>query len=85
MSDTAPSSAPKAPADRVGRMGEEAGRIGHDLNNVLGVISGRAELMLMHLDRGNAGGARKGVEVILGQMDKMKALSDELRNLRNIS
>jgi len=83
MSDPAPGSAPEAPTDLVTRMGEDARRIGHDLNNVLGVISGRAELMVMHLDRGNADGARKGVEVILGQMEKMKALSDELRNLRN--
>jgi len=83
MSDPASGSAPEVPTDPVTRMGEDARRIGHDLNNVLGVISGRAELMLMHLDRGNSDGARKGVEVILGQMDKMKALSNELRNLRD--
>jgi hypothetical protein len=35
----------------------------------------------MHLDRGNVESARKGVDVILGQMDRMKALSDELRDL----
>jgi hypothetical protein len=41
--------------------------------------------MLMHLDRGNPEAARKGVEVILGQMEKMKSLSDQLRNLRRES
>lgn len=61
---------------------EEAGRIGHDLNNCLGVVSGRAELIRMHLDRGNPDGVRKGIEAILGQMDRMKELSDELRALR---
>jgi hypothetical protein len=55
---------------------EEAGRIGHDLNNCLGVVSGRAELIRMHLDRGNAEGARKGIEA-------MKELSDALRELRS--
>ncbi|MGQ0720692.1 MAG: hypothetical protein ACT4PE_03845 [Candidatus Eiseniibacteriota bacterium] len=62
---------------------EEAGRIGHDLNNCLGVVSGRAELIRMHLDRGNADGARKGIEAILGQMERMKELSDALRELRS--
>jgi signal transduction histidine kinase len=61
---------------------EEAGRIGHDLNNCLGVVSGRAELMRMHLERGNAEGVRKGIEAILGQMERMKELSDALRELR---
>jgi hypothetical protein len=76
---------PAGPAeDRAGRMGEEARRLGHDLNNAIGVVSGRAELLLMHLDRGNVDGARKGVEVILGQMDKLKNLSDSLRGLRHL-
>ncbi len=66
-------------ADPAGWMGQEARRIGHDLNNCLGVVSGRAELLRMHLDRGNLDGARKGVDVILGQMERMKTLSDELR------
>lgn len=61
---------------------KEAGRIGHDLNNCLGVVGGRSELVLMHLDRGNLEGIRKGVDAILGQMERMKELSDELRGLR---
>jgi signal transduction histidine kinase len=55
--------------------------MGHYLKNGLGVVGGRAELLRMHLDRGNLDGALKGVDVILGQMERMKALSDELRNL----
>jgi signal transduction histidine kinase len=72
-----------APADHVERMGEEARRIGHDLNNCLGVVSGRAELMQMHLERGNSDGVRKGIDAILGQMARMKELSDSLRELRH--
>jgi signal transduction histidine kinase len=76
MGETAPSG-----EDPAAWMGQEARRIGHDLNNCLGVVGGRAELLRMHLDRGNVESARKGVDVILGQMDRMKALSDELRDL----
>jgi signal transduction histidine kinase len=71
------------PADRADRIAEEARRIGHDLNNCLGVVGGRAELMRLHADRGDAEAIRKGVEAILGQMDRMKVLSDELRELRD--
>jgi signal transduction histidine kinase len=74
---------PAAPAERAERMGEEARRIGHDLNNCLGVVSGRAELMQMHLERGNADGVKKGIDAILGQMERMKELSDSLRELRH--
>jgi signal transduction histidine kinase len=72
-----------SPAERAERMGEEARRIGHDLNNCLGVVSGRAELMQMHLERGNVDGVRKGLDAILGQMARMKELSDSLRELRH--
>lgn len=72
-----------APADRADRMGEEARKIGHDLNNCLGVVAGRAELMVMYLERGNADGVRKGIDAILGQMTRMKELSDSLRELRH--
>jgi len=66
-------------------MGEEARRIGHDLNNCLGVIIGRAELTRMHVERGNADGARRGLEVILAHAERIKALADELRGLRNLA
>lgn len=70
-------------ADRAERLGEEARRIGHDLNNCLGVVGGRAELVRMQLDRGDVGAARKGVDVILTQMERMRRLSDALRELRH--
>lgn len=69
-------------ADRANALSEEARRIGHDLNNCLGVIVGRAELARLHLDRGNPDGARKGIDVILAQTDRIRQLADELRNLR---
>ena len=69
--------------DRAARLGEEAGRIGHDLNNCLGVIMGRAELARMHLERGNPDGTRKGLEAILSQSERIKRLVDELRGLRH--
>lgn len=69
--------------DRVQRMSRIARELGHELNNCLGIVSGRAELLLMHVERGNVDGARKGVEVILKQMDRMKELSDSLRELRD--
>ena len=71
------------PERRVQRMGQIAREIGHDLNNCLGVVGGRAELLVMHLDRGDSEGARRGVEVILKQMDRMKELSNALRELRH--
>lgn len=87
MEPTEPQSAGTAPSGnaRVDAMGEAARRIGHDLNNCLGIVGGRAELVLMYLDSGKIDGARQGVQVILEQMDRMKRLSDEIRNLRHLS
>jgi signal transduction histidine kinase len=82
-SDLAPKPDEPAPGDRAARMGEDARRIGHDLNNCLGVIVGRTELARMHLERGNVDGARKGLDVILSQSERIKALADELRTLKN--
>ena len=82
-SDLAPRSGGAPEADRATRLGEEARRIGHDLNNSLGVIIGRTELARMHLERGNVDGARKGFEIILSQAERIKLLADELRDLRN--
>jgi signal transduction histidine kinase len=75
---------PEAPAeDREARLGEDARRIGHDLNNSIGVLLGRAELMRIHLERGDPDGVRKGIDVILAQVERMKELADELRSLRH--
>ncbi len=80
---TTPRPEPAGETDRAARLGEEARRIGHDLNNCLGVLVGRAELARLHLDRGNLDGARKGLEVILAHTERIKALADELRALRH--
>jgi signal transduction histidine kinase len=61
--------------------GRSARQIGHDLNNCLGVVGGRAELARLHIERGNLDGARKGLEVILGQIERMKELTDALRGV----
>jgi hypothetical protein len=62
--------------------GEIAGEIGHELNNQLGIISGRAELARMHLDRGRIDDVRAGFEIILRQIDRMRILSERLRGMR---
>jgi signal transduction histidine kinase len=72
-----------APAERIERMAKAAREIGHDLNNCLGIIGGRAELVLMYLEQGRADGARKGVEVVLSQVERMKELSESLRDLEH--
>ena len=88
MSELPPGTQPRpddpAVLDRAARLGEEARRIGHDLNNCLGVIVGRAELARLHLDRGNLDGVRKGIDVILGHSDRIKQLANELRALREL-
>ena len=68
-----------APGDATEGNSLEARQIGHDLNNCLGIVRGRAELALVQLDRGNAEAARKGLQAIVDQMDKMSALADSLR------
>jgi light-regulated signal transduction histidine kinase (bacteriophytochrome) len=62
--------------------GEIAGEIGHELNNQLGIISGRTELARMHLDRGRVEDVRAGLDVILRQIDRMRLLSERLRGMR---
>lgn len=60
---------------------DEVRRLGHDLNNCLGVVGGRAELISIYLDRGRLDEVRRGVDVILGQIERMRALIDRLRSL----
>ncbi|MBZ0268110.1 hypothetical protein K8I85_08135 [bacterium] len=69
-------------ADAVELMSRRAREIGHEINNCLGVITGRSELALMQLDRGNPDKARKGVQTVLDQMERMGALVDSLRTLK---
>jgi signal transduction histidine kinase len=65
-------------ADRLSRMGEMAGEIGHELNNYLMAIGGRAELALLALDRGNPQKARHSAELIAEQVSEMRKLTDGL-------
>ncbi|HMB71355.1 MAG TPA: hypothetical protein VKU85_18740 [bacterium] len=74
-------SAAGASDDRAAAMARRARKIGHDLNNSIGVIGGRAELALLQIGKGNPEAARKGIQVILDQIDKMSALTDSLRSL----
>jgi C4-dicarboxylate-specific signal transduction histidine kinase len=62
--------------------GEIAAEIGHDLNNHLGIVSGRTELARMHLQRGRTEDVQAGLEVILRQMDRMRLISERLRGMR---
>ncbi len=62
--------------------GEIAAEIGHDLNNHLGIVSGRAELARMHLQRGRTEDVQAGLDVILRQMDRMRLISERLRGMR---
>lgn len=85
MSGPVPGAQPAPIAiDRATRLGEHARRIGHDLNNAIGVLLGRAELMRMYLERGDAEGVQKGIDVILAQVERMKELANEMRGLRHL-
>lgn len=70
------------PVDALEHMSRRAREIGHDINNCLGVMTGRAELALMHVDRGNAEKARSGLQTVLEQAEKMTALVASLRTLK---
>jgi len=55
-----------------------AGEIGHELNNYLAAIGGRAELIPMALEQDNSDLARKGARIVAEQIDKMRVLTDGL-------
>ena len=69
-------------SERLSAMGEMAGEIGHELNNYLMAIGGRAEMITMALDRGlDEGGlsrTRRSAEIISRQVAEMRALTDGL-------
>lgn len=71
-------------SDIASLMQQNARKIGHDFNNCLGIVSGRAELVLLHFERGNMDGVRKGLEAILAQMGRMRELVGLLRDLREV-
>ncbi len=67
---------------RIRPFGEVAAEIGHELNNQIGIVSGRAELARVFLDRSRTDDVRAGLDVILRQMDRMRVLAERLRGMR---
>jgi PAS domain S-box-containing protein len=69
-------------SERLSAMGEMAGEIGHELNNYLMAIGGRAELIVAALE-GDADPRRlvkikRGAEIIAEQVGEMRRLTDGL-------
>jgi PAS domain S-box-containing protein len=65
-------------SERLSAMGEMAGEIGHELNNYLTAIGGRAELIPMALERGNHDLVRQNSTIIAEQVARMRVLTDGL-------
>jgi PAS domain S-box-containing protein len=65
-------------SERLSAMGEMAGEIGHELNNYLTAIGGRAELIPMALERGNHELVRQNSTIIAEQVARMRVLTDGL-------
>lgn len=66
-------------ARKMEALGQLAGGVAHDLNNVLGVLSGYSELLLMEIPEGQK--ARKHVEKILQSTEKGAAIIQDLLTL----
>jgi CheY-like chemotaxis protein len=60
-------------------LGQLAGGVAHDLNNVLGVLSGYSELLLMEIPQGQRG--REHVEKILKSTEKGATIIQDLLTL----
>ena len=65
-------------SERLSRMGEMAGEIGHELNNYLMAIGGRAELIPIALDQGQYEKVRSSAGIIVEQVADMRKLTDGL-------
>ena len=66
-------------AEKMEAIGQVAGGVAHDLNNVLGVLSGYSELLLMELPEGQK--SRSHVEKILQSTAKGAAIIQDLLTL----
>ncbi len=69
-------------SERLSAMGEMAGEIGHELNNYLMAIGGRAELIVAALSDGadprRLAKIKRGAEIIAEQVGEMRRLTDGL-------
>jgi PAS domain S-box-containing protein len=66
-------------AEKMEALGTMAGGVAHDLNNVLGVVVGYAELLLDDLDASSP--LRRGIENIMGGGQKAAAIVQDLLTL----
>lgn len=62
-------------SERLMAMGELAGEIGHEINNYLSVLGGRAEMIGRAIERGDADRAREYARIVLEQVEKMRRLT----------